>query len=73
MDTPGIREFGLWRLSPAELRVYFEEFAPYAAACRFRDCTHRHEPRCAVRAAAERGEVPRYPAYLRILASLAPG
>jgi ribosome biogenesis GTPase len=73
VDTPGIREFGLWRMTPGELARFFDEFAALAEDCRFADCTHRNEPRCAVRAAAERGELPRYAAYLRMLSSLAPG
>lgn len=73
VDTPGVREFGLWRMTPRELAGYFEEFAAPALACRFSDCSHRHEPRCAVRAAVERGEIAaeRYATYLRVLASLA--
>jgi len=72
VDTPGIREFGLWRMTAGELARYFGEFAALAPDCRFADCTHVHEPRCAVRAAAGRGELPRYATYLRMLASLAP-
>jgi ribosome biogenesis GTPase len=72
IDTPGIREFGLWHMTPRELAAYFDEFAPHAAACKFADCTHSHEPRCAVRDAAERGAInaERYATYLRILGSL---
>lgn len=70
IDTPGIREFGLWKLSARELAAYFDEFQPLAVRCRFSDCSHVHEPACAVRAAAERGELPRYATYLRILESL---
>lgn len=70
IDTPGIREFGLWKMSPRELAAYFEEFEAVSGACRFSDCTHTHEPHCAVRAAAERGELPRYATYRRILESL---
>jgi ribosome biogenesis GTPase len=73
VDTPGIREFGLWKMTPGELARYFDEFAPFAAGCHFADCTHVHEPRCAVRAAAGGGELPRYETYLRILASLGAG
>lgn len=71
VDTPGVREFGLWRLSPAELSAYFDEFAGFAGACRFRDCSHVHEPDCAVRAAAESSAIApeRFATYLRILAS----
>jgi ribosome biogenesis GTPase len=72
VDTPGVREFGLWRLTAAELTRYFPEFEPFAAACRFGDCSHRHEPDCAVRAAASGGEIAaeRFATYLRILDSL---
>jgi len=70
IDTPGIREFGLWKMSPRELAAYFEEFDAVAGGCRFTDCTHTHEPHCAVSAAAARGELPRYATYLRILESL---
>ena len=72
VDTPGVREFGLWKMGPRELAGYFEEFAEPSAACRFTDCSHRHEPRCAVRLAVESGAIPaeRYETYLRVLASL---
>lgn len=73
IDTPGIREFGLWEVSIAGLRRYFSEFDDYA--CAFSDCTHTHEPGCGVKAAAERGAIApaRYQGYLRILASLEAG
>lgn len=72
IDTPGIREFGLWKLSREELALYFEEFEPLSPDCRFNDCSHSHEPRCAVREAAAAGalDANRYETYLRILASL---
>jgi ribosome biogenesis GTPase len=75
IDTPGIREFGLWELSREDLSLYFEEFEGLAPDCRFNDCSHSHEPQCAVRRAADAGEldVNRYETYLRILASLADG
>jgi ribosome biogenesis GTPase / thiamine phosphate phosphatase len=71
VDTPGVRELGLRRLAPRELAVYFDEFEPFAAECRFRDCSHVHEPECAVRAAAERSALApeRFATYLRILES----
>ena len=72
IDTPGIREFGLFELEAAELPLYFPEFLPQAGACRFNDCRHREEPDCAVRAAVAGGEIrpARYETYLRILDSL---
>jgi ribosome biogenesis GTPase len=63
---------GLWGVSPAELNFYFHQIAQLAHGCRFRDCTHVHEPRCAVREAVETGELvrARYDSYLRIRQSL---
>jgi len=54
LDTPGMRELSLWGDTPE-----FDILAEYARECRFKDCTHEHEPGCAVREAAERGEIPR--------------
>jgi ribosome biogenesis GTPase len=75
VDTPGIREFGLWRMDARDLAAYFDEFESLPERCHFADCSHSHEPRCAVRAAAEAGELPaaRYQTYLRILESLSAG
>ena len=72
IDTPGIREMGLWRMTPDQLRVFFSDFDDDAHGCRFNDCTHTHEPECAVRDAVEAGRVSavRYATYLRLRASL---
>lgn len=70
IDTPGIREFGLWEMDPRSLGSYFPELAEYSTDCRFRDCTHLHEPDCAVRDAAERGEIPRFSRYVRLAEEL---
>ena len=71
-DTPGIREFGLWDLAPQELGGYFVEFRPFIPDCRFPDCTHAHEPGCAVQAAVDRDEITaeRYGSYLAMLESV---
>ncbi len=68
IDTPGVREFGLWKLTPAELAGHFHDFDAPSARCQFTDCTHTHEPICGVREAIDSGEVPRarYETYLRI-------
>ena len=68
-DTPGIREFGIWDMSPQELGGYFVEFRPYIPDCRFPDCTHAHEPSCAVQNAVDAGAIApeRYGSYLAIL------
>jgi len=72
IDTPGIRSFGLWKVTPEELRWYFQEFEDYIGQCKFSNCTHSHEPDCAIKqATAEKNIQPiRYESYLRILASL---
>lgn len=57
IDSPGIREFGVECADPQTLMAGFVELAPFAAQCRFRDCTHREDPGCAIVAAIERGEV----------------
>ncbi|MBO9314766.1 MAG: ribosome small subunit-dependent GTPase A [Chloroflexus sp.] len=70
-DTPGIREIGLWNLPASDLAWCFREFRPFLGDCYFAGCTHLHEPRCAVRAAVERGEITpaRYESYARLMNS----
>ena len=72
IDSPGIREFGLWQITPHEVAHGFREFRDYAEQCRFRDCLHRGEPGCAVAEAVAQGAIAntRYTSYQRILASL---
>jgi ribosome biogenesis GTPase len=66
-DTPGIRELASWGIPPEELDWCFREFRPYLGACDFNNCTHDHEPGCAIRAAVEQGalDAERYDSYLR--------
>jgi ribosome biogenesis GTPase len=68
-DTPGLRELGLWQIPAEELPWCFPEFVPHLGSCAFNDCSHLHEPRCAVRAAVDAGEIPpeRYDSYRRLL------
>ncbi len=68
-DTPGIRQLALFEDSADDVGGVFPEIEAAAAGCRFRDCTHTHEPRCAVKAAVERGEIDpdRYRDYVRLL------
>jgi ribosome biogenesis GTPase len=72
IDTPGVKQLGLWGVTPAELNYYFHELAEASVACKFRDCTHTHEPKCGVRDAIESGTIAkaRYDSYLRIRTSL---
>lgn len=69
IDTPGIKGFGLIDIDDAELSHYFPEMMRLAPRCRFYNCTHTHEPGCAVVEAVERGGVAweRYESYLKIL------
>jgi len=73
IDTPGLRELGLWNVNGAEVAAFWRDFQPYLGQCRFSDCAHRTEPGCAVRAAVERGDVPdfRLQSYYRVLETLA--
>jgi ribosome biogenesis GTPase / thiamine phosphate phosphatase len=73
IDTPGIRQFGLWDMRRTDLRWYFPEFVGHAEACRFRNCTHTSEPECGVKRAVTTGMIPtaRYDTYRRILDTLA--
>ena len=75
VDTPGIREFGIWGMAPEELSGYFAEMRPFLTECRFQPCTHDHEPGCAVKAAVEDERIApeRYLSYLNILQSLREG
>lgn len=57
IDSPGFQEFGLRQVEPPELAPLMPDFAPFLGGCRFHNCTHRHEPDCAVRDAVERGEI----------------
>jgi ribosome biogenesis GTPase len=68
VDTPGLREVGMWGLPPETLDQCFPEFRPYLGECKFSDCSHDHEPHCAVRAAVEAGKVSRarYESYLKL-------
>ena len=72
VDTPGIREFGVFDVERGELKHYFPEMADRFGQCRFADCTHLHEPGCAVVAAVQAGDIDpeRYESYCRIYESL---
>lgn len=67
-DTPGIRELGLFEDSDEDVAGVFPEIEAMAAGCGFRDCTHTHEPSCAVKDAVENGEIDedRYRNYVRM-------
>jgi ribosome biogenesis GTPase len=70
IDTPGIRGFGMITFLPQELGDYFVEFFERKSECKFNDCLHIDEPKCAVKLAVESGDIAssRYKSYTQILA-----
>jgi ribosome biogenesis GTPase / thiamine phosphate phosphatase len=73
VDTPGVREFGLWDMAWDELALFFPEMRPWVGRCKFRlDCHHDEEPGCAIRKAVMAGEISphRYQSYLRLAEEL---
>ncbi len=69
VDAPGVRDFGVWQMTPEAVRRGFAEIELTAQHCRFANCTHRAEPGCAVKAAVEQGEISarRYQSYLEMM------
>lgn len=67
-DTPGIRGLALFDIEYTELDAYFKEMAPLVPLCQFSDCSHKHEPGCAIIEAVENGRISpqRYDSYLRL-------
>jgi ribosome biogenesis GTPase len=68
VDTPGLREVGMWGLPSVDLAHCFPEFRPFLGNCKFQDCSHGHEPNCAVRSAVESGQISRerYESFLKL-------
>ncbi|MGD8107681.1 small ribosomal subunit biogenesis GTPase RsgA [Pantoea sp. FN0302] len=73
IDSPGVREFGLWHLEPEQITQGFIEFRAFLGGCKFRDCKHDNDPGCAIREAVENGMIhaSRFENYHRILESMA--
>jgi ribosome biogenesis GTPase len=73
IDSPGVREFGLWHLEPEQVTQAYVEFRDYLGGCKFRDCRHDTDPGCAIRGAMEKGDIAkeRFENYHRILESMA--
>lgn len=69
IDTPGIRRFMLNEIEAEDLQLYFREFKPFIGKCKFgMNCSHTHEPGCAIKLAVEEGKISkqRYDSWLRI-------
>lgn len=74
VDTPGIRHFGLWQLTREALARHFREITAHSGGCHYPNCSHTHEPECAVKEALSQGEVSqiRYRSYTSLLKELRP-
>jgi ribosome biogenesis GTPase len=72
VDTPGLREVGMWNLPSGSLDQCFPEFRPLIGSCRFQDCSHRTEPGCAIREAVSDGRVDaeRHESYRKLVEEL---
>lgn len=72
IDSPGIREFGLWHLTLDKIKLGFPDIQPFLGECQFRNCTHTHEKNCALKDAVVQGKIlaRRLESYLRLLAEV---
>ncbi len=72
IDSPGIREFGLWHLEPEHILQGFSEFRPFIGHCKFRNCTHINDAHCAISKAVATGDISRerYNSFVYIVQSL---
>lgn len=67
VDTPGMKQFGLWNVEPEDVAMLYPEFVPFGGTCKFgASCTHNHEPGCAIKRAVDDGAISerRYESYL---------
>lgn len=73
IDSPGIRDFGLWHLTEEEITWGFKEFRDYIGGCKFRDCKHQDDPGCLLREMVEAGKIhpDRFASYHKIIESMA--
>ena len=72
IDSPGVREFGLWHLEKEEVTQSFIEFKDFLGGCKFRDCKHKDDPGCLLQEAVSRGKIShlRFDSYHRIIESM---
>lgn len=73
VDTPGIKSFGIWKVTKQDIKTYFTEILDASKTCKFYNCTHHHEPGCYVKQAVEEGLISplRYASYLSLLEEIA--
>ncbi|MCK9162964.1 MAG: ribosome small subunit-dependent GTPase A [Bacteroidales bacterium] len=69
IDTPGIKEFGMFDFKKEEVGLHYPEMRARLKDCQYYNCTHEHEPKCAIKEAVEKGEISieRYSNYLNIM------
>lgn len=69
IDTPGIKEFGMFDFKKEEVGLYYPEMKARLKDCQYYNCTHEHEPKCAIKESVEKGEISieRYTNYLNIM------
>ncbi|CCB90124.1 ribosome small subunit-dependent GTPase A [Simkania negevensis] len=74
IDTPGIKSFGVWDITPEEISHFFSDFHPFESQCKFPNCTHLHEPDCAIKAALEEEKIHplRYASYSTLMSEEPP-
>jgi len=72
IDSPGVWEYGLWKMQAADIAAGFIEFIEHIQNCKFSNCTHTHEPKCGVKKALDENKIKpqRYESYLRIIDSM---
>ncbi|MCB1117952.1 MAG: ribosome small subunit-dependent GTPase A [Chlamydiia bacterium] len=73
VDTPGIKSFGIWEIELEDVRLYFPDLHALSHNCQYPNCSHLHEPGCAVKNALENGELSalRYDSYCALMTSIA--
>ena len=73
IDSPGVRELGLWHIPASHIAAGFREFKPYLSKCKFRNCNHRDSPECALLAAVKNNKISihRYENYVKIITQFA--
>lgn len=69
IDSPGVWEYGIWKIDDQEIAIGYIEFKPFLGGCRFNNCLHASEPDCAIKQAVADGQIRdwRYQSYLRLL------
>lgn len=70
IDSPGVREFNLWHINASEIARGYTEFKPYLSQCKFRNCTHKNTPHCAIIEAIQEGLISkrRYDSFIKLCA-----